>query len=298
MLETDSHTSNPKIKFDGFKEKLLSDYKLAILSRECSLLGRKEVLTGKAKFGVFGDGKELPQVVLNHFFKKGDYRAGYYRDQTILMGQNLLTPEQFFSALYANPNIKEEPMSGGRQMGAHFATPTINDRGEWLDLTTQYNHTADISPTAGQIPRSIGLALASKLYRNINSEIKNKFTTNGNEICWATIGNASTSQGMFFEAMNVAAVIQIPLIMSVWDDGYGISVDNKIQTVKSSISDALLGFSSINSDKPLKIFRVNGWDYSKMIEVYSEAEEIARKSIKVASDICVFTNNNITVEKI
>tara|TARA_Y100000768_G_scaffold367716_1_gene331056 strand:- start:33 stop:2444 length:2412 start_codon:yes stop_codon:yes gene_type:complete len=278
MLETDSHTSNPKIKFDGFKEKLLSDYKLATLSRECSLLGRKEVLTGKAKFGVFGDGKELPQVVLNHFFKKGDYRAGYYRDQTILMGQNLLTPEQFFSALYANPNIKEEPMSGGRQMGAHFATPTINDRGEWLDLTTQYNHTADISPTAGQIPRSIGLALASKLYRNINSEIKNKFTTNGNEICWATIGNASTSQGMFFEAMNVAAVIQIPLIMSVWDDGYGISVDNKIQTVKSSISEALLGFSSINSDKPLKIFRVNGWDYSKMIQVYSEAEKIARKN--------------------
>ena len=277
MLETDSHSSNPKIKFDGFKEKLLSDYKLATLSRECSLLGRKEVLSGKAKFGVFGDGKELPQVVLNHFFKKGDYRAGYYRDQTILMGQNLLTPEQFFSALYANPNIKEEPMSGGRQMGAHFATPTINDRGEWLDLTTQYNHTADISPTAGQIPRSIGLALASKLYRNINSEIKNKFTTNGNEICWATIGNASTSQGMFFEAMNVAAVIQIPLIMSVWDDGYGISVDNKIQTVKSSISEALLGFSSINSDKPLKIFRVNGWDYRKMIQVYSEAEKIARK---------------------
>ena len=278
MLETDSHTSNPKIKFDGFKEKLLSDYKLATLSRECSLLGRKEVLTGKAKFGVFGDGKELPQVVLNHFFKKGDFRAGYYRDQTILMGQNLLTPEQFFSALYANPNIKEEPMSGGRQMGAHFATPTINDRGEWLDLTSQYNHSADISPTAGQIPRSIGLALASKLYRNINSEIKNKFTTNGNEICWATIGNASTSQGMFFEAMNVAAVIQIPLIMSVWDDGYGISVDNKIQTVKSSISEALLGFSSINSDKPLKIFRVNGWDYSKMIQVYSEAEKIARKN--------------------
>ena len=277
MLETDSHSSNPKIKFDGFKEKLLSDYKLATLSRECSLLGRKEVLNGKAKFGVFGDGKELPQVVLNHFFKKGDYRAGYYRDQTILIGQNLLTPKQFFSALYANPNIKEEPMSGGRQMGAHFATPTINDRGEWLDLTTQYNHTADISPTAGQIPRSIGLALASKLYRNINSEIKNKFTTNGNEICWATIGNASTSQGMFFEAMNVAAVIQIPLIMSVWDDGYGISVDNKIQTVKSSISEALLGFSSINSDKPLKIFRVNGWDYRKMIQVYSEAEKIARK---------------------
>jgi len=278
MLEIYSHNDNPKIKFNGFKEKLLSDYNLAVLSRECSLIGRKEVLSGKAKFGVFGDGKELPQVVLNHFFKEGDFRAGYYRDQTILMGQNLLTPKQFFSALYANPNIKEEPMSGGRQMGAHFGTPSINDRGEWLDLTSKYNHTSDISPTAGQIPRSVGLALASKLYRNINGEIKNKFTRNGNEICWATIGNASTSQGIFFEAMNAASIIQIPLVMSVWDDGYGISVDNKIQTVKSSISEALSGFSSINDNKPLKIFRVNGWDYSKMIEVYSEAEEIARKN--------------------
>ena len=194
------------------------------------------------------------------------------------MGQNLLTPKQFFSALYANPDIKEEPMSGGRQMGAHFVTPSINSRGEWLDLTSQFNHSSDISPTAGQIPRSIGLALASKLYRNIDSEIKNKFTKRGNEICWATIGNASTSQGIFFEAMNAAAVIQIPLVMSVWDDGYGISVDNKIQTVKSSISEALLGFSSKNDDKPLKIFRVNGWDYIEMVRVYSEAEKIAREN--------------------
>ena len=278
MSKTDFHTLNSKIKFNDFKDKVLNDYKLAVLSRECSLLGRKEVLTGKAKFGVFGDGKELPQVVLNHFFKEGDFRAGYYRDQTILMGQNLLTPKQFFSALYANPDIKEEPMSGGRQMGAHFVTPSINSRGEWLDLTSQFNHSSDISPTAGQIPRSIGLALASKLYRNIDSEIKNKFTKRGNEICWATIGNASTSQGIFFEAMNAAAVIQIPLVMSVWDDGYGISVDNKIQTVKSSISEALLGFSSKNDDKPLKIFRVNGWDYIEMVRVYSEAEKIAREN--------------------
>ena len=278
MSKTDFHTLNSKIKFNDFKDKVLNDYKLAVLSRECSLLGRKEVLTGKAKFGVFGDGKELPQVVLNHFFKEGDFRAGYYRDQTILMGQNLLTPKQFFSALYANPDIEEEPMSGGRQMGAHFVTPSINSRGEWLDLTSQYNHSSDISPTAGQIPRSIGLALASKLYRNIDSEIKNKFTKRGNEICWATIGNASTSQGIFFEAMNAAAVIQIPLVMSVWDDGYGISVDNKIQTVKSSISEALLGFSSKNNDKPLKIFRVNGWDYIEMVRVYSEAEKIAREN--------------------
>ncbi len=279
MFKTDSNTTtNSEINFYDFKEKILNDYKLAVLSRECSLLGRKEVLTGKAKFGVFGDGKELPQVVLNHFFKEGDFRAGYYRDQTILMGQKLLSPKQFFSALYACPDIKEEPMSGGRQMGAHFATPSINERGEWLDLTTQYNHSSDISPTAGQIPRSIGLALASKLYRNLDSEIKNKFTNKGNEICWATIGNASTSQGIFFEAMNAAAVIQIPLIMNVWDDGYGISVDNKIQTVKSSISEALAGFSAINNDKPLKIFRVNGWDYSAMIKVYSEAEKIARNN--------------------
>ena len=277
MFKIDPNIDNSKIEFNEFKDKILKDYKLAVLSRETSLLGRKEVLTGKAKFGVFGDGKELPQVVLNHFFKEGDFRAGYYRDQTILMGQNLLTPKQFFSALYANPDLKEEPMSGGRQMGAHFFTPSINPRGEWLDLTCQFNHSSDISPTAGQIPRSIGLALASKIYRNIDSDIKNKFTVRGNEICWATIGNASTSQGIFFEAMNAAAVIQIPLIMSVWDDGYGISVDNKIQTVKSSISEALMGFSSKNKDKPLKIFKVNGWDYSKMIEVYSEAEKIARK---------------------
>ena len=278
MLKTDFHTTNSKIEFNDFTEKILNDYRLAVLSRECSLLGRKEVLSGKAKFGVFGDGKELPQVVLNHFFKKGDFRAGYYRDQTILMGQNLLSPKEFFSALYANPNIKEEPMSAGRQMGGHFVTPSINSTGEWLDLTLQYNHSSDISPTAGQIPRSVGLALASKLYRNIDTEIKNKFTKGGNEICWATIGNASTSQGIFFEAMNAASVIQIPLIMSVWDDGYGISVDNKIQTVKSSISEALKGFSDKNGDKPLKIFRVNGWDYSAMIKVYSQAEEIARKT--------------------
>ncbi len=278
MLKTNYHTSDTKIKFDNFKEKVLNDYKLAVLSRECSLTGRKEVLSGKAKFGVFGDGKELPQVVLNHFFKEGDFRSGYYRDQTILIGQNLLTPKQYFSALYANPDIKEEPMSGGRQMSAHFVTPSINDRGEWLDLTLQYNHSSDISPTAGQIPRSIGLALASKIYRKMNINTKNKFSIKGNEICWATIGNASTSQGIFFEAMNAASVIQVPLVMSVWDDGYGISVDNKTQTVKSSISEALLGFSNVNDDKPLKIFRVNGWDYCKMIEVYSKAEEIARKN--------------------
>lgn len=278
MLKTDFYTTNSKIEFNDFTEKILNDYKLAVLSRECSLLGRREVLSGKAKFGVFGDGKELPQVVLNHFFRKGDFRAGYYRDQTILMGQNLLSPKQFFSALYANPNIKEEPMSAGRQMGGHFVTPSINSTGEWLNLTSQYNHSSDISPTAGQIPRSVGLAFASKLYRNIDVSIKNKFTKGGNEICWATIGNASTSQGIFFEAMNAASVIQIPLIMSVWDDGYGISVDNKIQTVKSSISEALKGFSDKNGDKPLKIFRVNGWDYSGMIKVYSQAEEIARKT--------------------
>ena len=183
MLKTNYHTSDTKIKFDNFKEKVLNDYKLAVLSRECSLTGRKEVLSGKAKFGVFGDGKELPQVVLNHFFKEGDFRAGYYRDQTILIGQNLLTPKQYFSALYANPDIKEEPMSGGRQMSAHFVTPSINNRGEWLDLTLQYNHSSDISPTAGQIPRSIGLALASKIYRKMNIKTKNKFSIKGNEIC-------------------------------------------------------------------------------------------------------------------
>ena len=265
------------LTFDSFKDQLLVDYRLITLSRECSALGRKEVMTGKAKFGIFGDGKELPQLVLSRFFEKGDFRSGYYRDQTILMAHKLLQPQQLFAALYAHPDLKEEPMSGGRQMGAHFVTASLDENGEWLDLTQQYNHSSDISPTAGQIPRSIGLAQASKVYRALSIKNSEKFSNNGNEISWATIGNASTSEGLFFEAMNAAGVLQIPLVMSVWDDGYGISVDNEKQTTKGSISKALAGLKRTASEKGFEILRVNGWDYPALMEAYQKAATLARE---------------------
>jgi 2-oxoisovalerate dehydrogenase E1 component len=267
----------PALSFDSFKEQLLSDYKIIVLSRECSLLGRKEVLTGKAKFGIFGDGKELPQLVLSRFFKKGDFRSGYYRDQTILMSHDLLSPQQLFAALYAHPDLKEEPMSGGRQMGAHFVTPSHDKEGNWLDLTQQYNHSSDVSPTAGQIPRSIGLAQASKVYRALGIPEGRNFSNNGNEIAWGTIGNASTSEGLFLEAMNAAGVLQIPLVMSVWDDGYGISVANEDQTTKGSISDALAGLQRTKTQKGVEIIRVNGWDYPALVSAYQKAEDLARE---------------------
>jgi 2-oxoisovalerate dehydrogenase E1 component len=267
----------PAFSFDSFKEQLLSDYKIIVLSRECSLLGRKEVLTGKAKFGIFGDGKELPQLVLSRFFKKGDFRSGYYRDQTILMSHDLLSPQQLFAALYAHPDLKEEPMSGGRQMGAHFVTPSHDKEGNWLDLTQQYNHSSDVSPTAGQIPRSIGLAQASKVYRALGIPEGRNFSNNGNEIAWGTIGNASTSEGLFLEAMNAAGVLQIPLVMSVWDDGYGISVANEDQTTKGSISDALAGLQRTKTQKGVEIIRVNGWDYPALVSAYQKAEDLARE---------------------
>ena len=246
------------LSFDSFKEQLLTDYRLIVLSRECSLLGRKEALTGKAKFGIFGDGKELPQLVLSRFFQKGDFRAGYYRDQTILMAHGLLSPQQLFAALYAHPDLEQEPMSGGRQMGAHFVTPSHDKEGNWLDLTQQYNHSSDISPTAGQIPRSIGLAQASKVYRALGIPESKGFSNNGDEIAWGTIGNASTSEGLFLEAMNAAGVLQIPLVMSVWDDGYGISVSNEDQTTKGSISEALAGLQRTKTQKGIEIMRVKG----------------------------------------
>lgn len=265
------------LSFDTFKDQLLEDYRIITLSRECSILGRKEVLTGKAKFGIFGDGKELPQLVLSRFFQQGDFRAGYYRDQTIMMAHGLLTPQQIFAALYAHPDIKNEPMSGGRQMGAHFVTPSHDEKGDWLNLTEQFNHSSDISPTAGQIPRSIGLAQASKIYRAIDIPGSEKFSLNGNEIAWGTIGNASTSEGIFLEAMNAAGVLQIPLVMSVWDDGYGISVDNEKQTTKASISKALAGLQRTASEKGVEIFRVKGWDYPALIETYQKASDLARE---------------------
>jgi len=264
------------ISFDAFKEQVLSDYKIALTSRECSVLGRREVFSGKGKFGIFGDGKEVPQLAMNHFFKNGDFRSGYYRDQTLLMAQGQLSVSNIFSALYADLDLDREPMSGGRQMGGHFMTPSRNESGEWLNLMELKNHSGDISPTGSQMPRLLGLAQASKIYRNHKTKNSDNFSNNGNEIAWGTIGNASTSEGMFFEAINAAGVLQVPMVISVWDDGYGISVSNKDQTTKQSISEALKGFQRTENEDGFEILTVKGWDYLALIETYAYASKIAR----------------------
>ena len=278
MQISPSPESKDKLSFNDFKNEVLNDYRIAVVSRECSLLGRREVLTGKAKFGIFGDGKEVPQLAMAKAFQKGDFRSGYYRDQTFMMAIGALTPQQFFAGLYADPNINNDPMSGGRQMGGHFGTQSLNEDGSFKNLTEQYNSSSDISPTAGQMPRMLGLAQASKLYRNIK-ELKGhtQFSINGNEISWGTIGNASTSEGVFFETFNAAGVLQVPLIISVWDDGYGISVPAKYQTTKENISEILKGFQRDNDKKGYEIFTVNGWDYVQLMEVYQKAAKIARE---------------------
>ena len=270
--------TNTTLTFEDFKTEVLNDYKIAITSRECSLLGRREVLTGKAKFGIFGDGKEVPQLAMAKFFKDGDFRSGYYRDQTFMMAIGQLTVEQFFAGLYGNTSIEQDPMSGGRQMGGHFATHSLNEDGSWKDLTKQKNSSADISPTAGQMPRLLGLAQASKIYRQV-AGITNKsnFSVEGNEIAWGTIGNASTSEGLFFETINAAGVLQVPLIVSVWDDEYGISVHAKHQTTKENISEILKGYQRDKEAKGYEILRVKGWDYSDLIATYEKASVIARE---------------------
>ena len=275
-MKFENEENELKISFEAFKKRVLEDYRLAVLSRECSLLGRREVFSGKGKFGIFGDGKELPQLAMNHFFQNGDFRSGYYRDQTLLMAQGLLTVANIFSALYAHLDQSIEPMSGGRQMGGHFATPFRNDKGEWLDLVNLKNHSGDISPTGSQMPRLLGLAQASKVYRKHKTQNSPKFSNEGNEIAWGTIGNASTSEGMFFETINAAGVLQVPMVISIWDDGYGISVSNKDQTTKQSISEALQGFQRTDTEKGLEIIRVKGWDYLALIEAYEKAATLAR----------------------
>ena len=270
-------TSTAKINFDSFQKRVLSDYRIVYLSRSCSLLGRREVLTGKGNFGIFGDGKELPQIAINHFFRKGDFRAGYYRDQTLLMAQGQLTISQFFAAIYAHPDLDKEPMSGGRQMGGHFTTRSIDEKGEWINLMDQFNHSSDISPTGGQMPRLIGLAQASKLYRENKIKNNEKFSNNGNEIVWGTIGNASAAEGLFFEAVNAAAIIQVPMVLSIYDDGYGISVANDKQMTKGSVSEALAGFQKIDDSTGLEILTVNGWDFTALMKTYSHAEKLARE---------------------
>ncbi|WP_298780852.1 thiamine pyrophosphate-dependent enzyme [uncultured Polaribacter sp.] len=278
MLQKTIPSKTKEISFNDFKAEVLKDYKIAKISRECSLLGRREVLTGKAKFGIFGDGKEVPQLAMAKAFKKGDFRSGYYRDQTFMMAIGELTAQQFFAGLYAHTDIIADPMSAGRQMGGHFATHSLYEDGSWKNLTQQYNSSSDISPTAGQMPRLLGLAQASKIYRNEKSvQNKTNFSIDGNEVAWGTIGNASTSEGLFFETINAAGVLQVPMVMSVWDDEYGISVHAKHQTTKESISEILKGFQRDNDTNGYEIFVVNGWDYTQLINVYQKAEKIARE---------------------
>ncbi|MCH1558307.1 MAG: thiamine pyrophosphate-dependent enzyme [Flavobacteriaceae bacterium] len=268
---------NKEISFETFKKQVLDDYKMIVTSREASLLGRREVLSGKAKFGIFGDGKELPQIALSKVFQNGDYRSGYYRDQTFMMAIGELSVKQLFSGLYANNDINEEPMSAGRQMGAHFNTPFLNKDGSWKDLINLKNSSSDISCTGSQMPRLLGLAQASKLYRKLNIKNSEKFSKNGNEIAWGTIGNASTSEGLFFEVLNAAGVHQVPMVVSIWDDSYGISVENKDQTIKESISEALSGFKKNDQSNGFEILKVKGWDYPNLITTYQKASDIARE---------------------
>ena len=272
-----SLNTKTEITFDDFKAEVLNDYKLAVTSRECSLLGRREVLTGKAKFGIFGDGKEVPQIAWAKAFENGDFRSGYYRDQTFMMAIGELSIEQFFAGLYANTDLKEEPMSAGRQMGGHFATHSLDENGHWKNLTQQKNSSADISPTAAQMPRLLGLAQASKIYRNVKGIDSTMFSNKGHEIAWGTIGNASTSEGLFFETINAAGVLQVPMVISVWDDEYGISVHAKHQTTKENISEILKGFQRDSEHKGYEIFRVNGWNYPELIDTYQRAAQISRK---------------------
>ena len=265
-----------EISFTSFKEEVLKDYEIVCLSRAMSLLGRKEVLTGKAKFGIFGDGKELPQIAMAKAFQKGDFRSGYYRDQTFMMAIDCLTPQQLFAGLYAHTDSDREPMSSGRQMGGHYNTDLIDKNGTWLRQTDRYNSSSDVSCTAAQMPRLVGLAMASKLYRTEEVFHDTKFSVNGKEVAWGTIGNASTSEGLFFESLNAAGVHQIPMIISVWDDDYGISVDNSFQTIKGSISEALAGFQRSKTKAGLEIFTVQGWDYTNLIHTFQKAGELAR----------------------
>ncbi|CAL2091159.1 2-oxoisovalerate dehydrogenase E1 component [Tenacibaculum sp. 190524A05c] len=278
MSQSVEISNSQKLSFEDFKNEVLNDYKIARLSRECSLLGRREVLTGKAKFGIFGDGKEVPQLAMAKAFKNGDFRSGYYRDQTFMMAIGELTAQQFFAGLYAHTDIGQEPMSAGRQMGGHFATHSLDENGNWKNLTAQKNSSSDISPTAGQMPRLLGLAQASKIYRNVE-ELKDatNFSNKGNEVAWGTIGNASTSEGLFFETINAAGVLQVPMVMSVWDDEYGISVHARHQTTKESISEILKGFQREKGTNGYEIFVVNGWDYVQLIDTYNKAAEIARE---------------------
>jgi pyruvate/2-oxoglutarate/acetoin dehydrogenase E1 component/TPP-dependent pyruvate/acetoin dehydrogenase alpha subunit len=267
------------LSFDRFREEVLHDYRWMSISRETSLMGRKEVLTGKAKFGIFGDGKEVAQVAMAKFFQKGDFRSGYYRDQTFMFASGLATVQQFFAQLYADPSLDRDPFSSGRQMNAHFATRWVSEEGEWLNLTDRKNISSDIAPTAGQMTRGLGLAFASKCFRNIKETHQfSNLSNEGNEVCFCTIGDASTSEGHFWETINAAGVLQVPLVVFVWDDGYGISVPKKYQTTKGSISDVLSGFQKGDGTNGFNIYKVKGWDYAGMCESFEEGIRLARET--------------------
>lgn len=278
MSSDATKTSNEaQLSFEEFKVEVLQDYRVACESRETSLLGRKEVLTGKAKFGIFGDGKEIAQIALAKEFKPGDFRSGYYRDQTFMLAAGLLTIEQFFAQLYAHADVEAEPSSAGRSMNGHYATRTIDEHGQWKKLSELKNVSADISPTAGQMPRLLGLAYASKLYRHLkDADPEHQFSTDGNEVAFGTIGDASTSEGLFFETINAAGVLQVPMAVSVWDDGYGISVPKEFQTTKGSISKALSGMEATATEKGYLMYHAKGWDYVGLCKMYKEGVAACR----------------------
>ncbi len=277
--ESATKKSETKLTKENFKKTILEDYRLVFMSRETSYLGRKEVLTGKAKFGIFGDGKELPQIALAKQFQNGDFRSGYYRDQTLMMAIGQLTIQEFFAQLYAHTDLKADPSSGGRSMTGHFGTRSLNEDGTWKDLMKMKNSSSDISPTAGQMSRLVGLGLASKVYRNDkNLASFTKFSDKGNEVAFGTIGDASTSEGPFWESINAIGVMQVPVVMSIWDDGYGISVPNKYQTTKENISEILKGFQrDKDKNNGYEIFKVKAWDYPSLIDTYEKATKIARE---------------------
>ena len=263
---------------EAFVQEVLNDYRIAFESRQASLIGRKEVLTGKAKFGIFGDGKEIAQIAMAKVFQQGDWRSGYYRDQTFMFAKGISNVHAFFAQLYAIPDTEKEPASGGRSMNGHFATRLLDDQGNWLPQTDRYNSSADISPTAGQMPRLLGLAVASKLYRqNPDLHQFSDFSNKGNEIAFGTIGNASSSEGIFWEVMNAACVMQVPMLMSLWDDGYGISVPAKYQTAKENIAALMRGFQSNEEGQGLELLTARGWNYPELCKVYKQAADICRE---------------------
>ena len=273
-----NYIETEQVSFQDFRKQVLDDYRLGRISREASYLTRKEVLTGKAKFGIVGDGKELPQLAMAKVFREGDWRSGYYRDQTFAMAVGVLSVDAFFAQLYADTDVEREPASAGRQMPCHFATRSLNEDGSWKDLTQIKNISSDISPTAGQMPRLLGLALASNVYKEVKFQGSEKFSHNGQEVAFGTIGDASTAEGHFWETINAACALQVPMIMSIWDDGYGISVPTHNQRAKEDLAEILAGFQRKEGDKQgCEVIQVRAWDYPMLLEAYARAEQLARE---------------------